>query len=141
MTTLTTALVEKDGALDRDASTLAFQAAYDKFVAERTIENEQIANAVNGYFDRYPGAGINMPALTHGALQTLNAQPGNYKDLEKRVQTYVRSNASDDRAAGKLFKIGKGPSKGGVRRWAEIPVEAPKAEAAAAPAAEAPAAS
>lgn len=121
-TTITTTLVEKDGNLDREASTLAFQAQYDKFVADRRIENEEIAKAVNGYFDRYPGAGINMPALAHGALQTLNAQPANYKSLEKRVLQYVRDNASDERSAGKLFKIGKGV-RGGVKRWAEIPVE------------------
>jgi len=37
---------------------------------------------------------------------------------------YVRANASEKREDGKLFRIGKGKG-GGVRSWANIPVEAP----------------
>jgi len=128
MATLTVNLVTKDGAIDQDASRKAFNEALVKYVAERETEQSTIATAVNAQFDKHPGVSINMPALASMTCAALNAQPANFSTLEERCLSYVRENASDKREDGKLFRIGKGKG-GGVRRWAEIPVETPAAPA------------
>lgn len=125
--TLTIVLaLTSSGTVDRDATLTACENAIDTYVAERELESETIAKAVHGVFDQYKGASINMPALAGFALQRLNAQPANFNVLEERTMEYVRANAGT-RESGAEFAIGKGKG-GGVKRWADQPVEAPKPE-------------
>jgi hypothetical protein len=124
---ITVTLVSKDGSLNQDASEAAFRSAYLNFVAQRETEQSTIADAVGALFDAHQGTSINMPAVASMACAKLNAQPENYSTLTELVLSYVRENASEKREDGKLFRIGKGKG-GGVKRWSEIPVEAPKPE-------------
>jgi hypothetical protein len=126
MATLTVTLVSKDGAVDQSASEAAFRTALLNYVAQRETEQSTIAAAVSAQFDKHPGVSINMPALASMVLASLNVQPENFSTLEALALGYVRENASEKREDGKLFRIGKGKG-GGVKRWSEIPVEAPKA--------------
>lgn len=123
---------------DLETNVQAFREAYLSYVAERGIEDEQIATAVDAVFDQYKGASINMPALAGFVLQRLNAQPENFTALEERVLDYVRRNADQSELKDKetkavirqaeaprtrTFSIGKGKG-GGVRRWSDVPVKA-----------------
>lgn len=131
MSNLTITLVRHtDGSIDEAGSTRAFSAALAKHVAERETEVATIAAAVNGVFDRYLGASINMPALASMALQSLNVQPENFKALELRCLEYVRENAQGDKAEdgtvanpSSTFVIGKGKG-GGVTRRCDRPAKA-----------------
>jgi hypothetical protein len=129
-TTLTVTLVEKDGAVDREGSEKAFSAALTKHLAESETQRKVVADAVLAQFAKFPGTPITMPNLGSMTCAALNAVPANYSTLEGLALDYVRANASDKREDGKLFRIGKG-KHGGVQRWSDIPVEAPKADASA----------
>ncbi len=122
-TSLTTQLVEKDGHIDQDASRAAFNTALSKHIAEREVEQTQIADAVSALFDQYQGAAIPMPALASMTAQKLNAQPENFKVLSERVLDYVRSHSQGEKAEDgtverpdSLFVIGKGKNGGCYRR-------------------------
>lgn len=123
-----------DGLVDMDASCAAFRAVLESYVAERELESETIAKAVNDVFDERRGCGMNLPALTGFALAKLNAQPSNYAVLEEKVKQYIRNNS--DRPASKktgdpgesprtrLFGIRRGRQsdmQGSVIRWSDHP--------------------
>lgn len=133
MATLTVTLVTKDGSIDREASAQAFTAALDKHIAESETQAATVSAAVLAQFEKFPGTPITMPNLGSMVCASLNAVPANYSTLESLALNYVRANHSEKREDGKLFRIGKGKN-GGVQRWSDIPVEAPKG--AAAPAAQ-----
>ncbi len=111
---------------DRSASLKNAEAAYDKHIAERETEQETIATAVTAVFDSFPGAALTMPTIEGMVTRQLNATPANYKALAKLGLDYVRANCGT-RESGALFSKSKGVG-GGVRRWADVPVEAPAAE-------------
>jgi hypothetical protein len=119
-TSLTVTLVlAAGGAIDQDASRAAFNTALSKYIAEREVEQTQIAQATSETFDQYKGASINMPALASMVAQKLNAQPANFKVLSERVLQYVRDNAQGEDS---LFVIGKGKG-GGCSRRADRPAK------------------
>ena len=129
-TSLTVQLVETDGLIDQDASHAAFTTALSKHIAEREVEQTQIASAVSDLFDQYKGSSINMPALASMTAQKLNAQPENFKVLSERVLDYVRANAQGETAKDgsverpeSVFVIGKGKG-GGCYRRADRPAKA-----------------
>jgi len=124
--TLSFDLVFSNGTIDRKASLAAAEAALDTHIAEYATEQETIRDAVNAVFDLYKGAFITMPTIGGMALRQLNAQPGNYKSLEKRVLDYIRAN-SGPRNSNATFGITKGKG-GGVCRWSDVPVEATDSE-------------
>jgi hypothetical protein len=112
---------------DRSASLQNAEAAYDKHIAETETEQATIADAIKAVFDSFPGAALTMPTIEGMATRQLNANPSNYKTLAKLSLDYVRANSNSKRESGALFCVSKGVG-GGVRRWAEIPVEAPAAD-------------
>jgi len=125
MDSLTVQLVRHaDGSVDVDGSTASFEAALSDFVAQSETEQSTIAATVNAQFDKHPGTAIKLPNLASMTCAALNAQPVNYTRLEGLALSYVRANASEKREDGKLFRIGRGKGSG-VRRWSEIPTEAP----------------
>lgn len=120
------------GAVDSAATLAKFESDMAKFVADTETETEVIAMAVNEVFDDHKST-LNMPILVSFALTKLNAQPANYRLLEKKVQDYIRSNADQpavkdgdkvireaEAPRTRLFRIAKG-IKGGVSRWSDIP--------------------
>jgi hypothetical protein len=129
--TLTVALVTlASGAINETASIQAFEDKLASFKAELETESGTIADAVSAQFDQYPGAGQNMPALCHGALNRLNVQPANYGVMEAKVLQYIRDNSDrvekKDKKTGailqaaepqgtRLFHIKKGVGGGVVR--------------------------
>lgn len=136
-TTLTTVLVlTTAGTIDQAASEAAFRTSLANYIAEREVEEGNIADAVHAVFDKYRGASINMPALAGFVLQQLNVQPENFNALEERVMEYVRNNADlpeKKDKSGKViqaaeaprtrtFAIGKGKG-GGVKRWSDHPAK------------------
>ena len=110
-----------DGSIDLDATVTKFSGDLLRFQTERELEAEAVGVAVNAVFDQFPGAKLNMPAVTSMALQKLNVQPENFKTLTEKVQGYIRDRAGD-RESGALYHIGKGKG-GGVVRWADVPVK------------------
>jgi hypothetical protein len=111
---------------DRAKSLQNAEAALDKHIAERETEQATIASAVKAVFDEYPGAALTMPTIEGMVTRHLNATPANYKTLAKLGLDYVRANCGT-RESGALFSKSKGVG-GGVKRWADVPVEAPAAE-------------
>jgi len=111
---------------DRATSLQNAADAYDRHIAERETEQETIATAVKAVFDSFPGAALTMPTIEGMVTRQLNATPANYKALAKLGLDYVRANCGT-RESGALFSKSKGVG-GGVRRWADVPVEAPAAE-------------
>lgn len=132
-TTITTTLVLlASGAVDRKASTEAFEAAVTKYETESKTEQETIAGAVSAVFDEHMSEPVKMPILAAFACQKLNAQSSNYSTLDGRVREYVRANSQETKDAkgvvtqhpNSLFVIGKGKG-GGVRRRSDIPAGEP----------------
>lgn len=115
-------LVFSAGTIDRAASLAAAEAALDSYVAEYDTQNEVIAEAVSAVFDTYKGANVTMPTIAGIALRSLNAQPSNYKTLEKLVLSYIRDNTDQDGEAPRtrMFRVKKGVG-GGVARWSDVP--------------------
>jgi hypothetical protein len=120
------------GAVDPAATLAKFEVDMAKFVADTETETEVIAMAVNEVFDDHKST-LNMPILVSFSLTKLNAQPANYRLLEKKVMDYIRSNADQpavkdgdkvireaEAPRTRLFRIAKG-IKGGVSRWSDIP--------------------
>jgi len=128
---LSFALVLSAGTIDREASLSAAEVALDKYISEHETEQSTISDAVHAVFDQYKGASLTMPTIGGMTLRQLNAQPGNYKSLEKRVLDFVRANAGT-RESGASFSINKGVG-GGVLRLAlpgaEIPARPAKKSA------------
>ena len=79
-----------DGSIDLDGTERKFSGDLIRFQTERELEDEAVGAAVNAVFDQYPGAKLNMPAITSMALQKLNVQPENFKTLTEKVQGYIR---------------------------------------------------
>jgi hypothetical protein len=126
--TLSFALVlSATGNTDRAASLQAAEVALDKYIAERETEQETISQAVHAVFDQYKGAALTMPTIEGMTLRHLNAQPANYKTLGKLVLDFVRANADQKGEAERTrdFGISKGVG-GGVRRWCDVPADAPE---------------
>ena len=118
--TLNTYLVRaSDGSIDHDATLAKFRGDLLKYSVERDLESETVGAAVNAVFDQFPGARLNMLAVTSYALTHLNVQPENFKSLSDRVVGYIRDHAGN-RESGALFHIGKGKG-GGCWRWADVP--------------------
>jgi hypothetical protein len=113
-----------DGSIDLDGTVAKFSGDLLRFQTERELEAEAVGEAVNAVFDQYPGAKLNMPAVTSMALQRLNVQPENFKTLTEKVQGYIRDRAGE-RDSGAPFHIGKGKG-GGVCRWADQPEPKPE---------------
>ena len=122
-----------DGTIDEKSTMLKFQGILRQYIAERSTEDETIAEAVHAVFDEHKGTSINMDAVASFALPKLNVQPENFNYLKGRVLDYVRANADlpEKKVDGKVvqaaeaprtraFAIGKGKG-GGVRRWADVP--------------------
>lgn len=112
-TSLNFTLVETDQGVDQDASLEAARSAIAKHIAEREVEQTEIASAVTALFDQYKGQSIPMPTLGSMVAHKLNAQPENHKVLAERTLAYVRANAKGDSS---LFVIGKGKGGGAYRR-------------------------
>ncbi len=110
---------------DRATSLQNAADAYDRHIAERETEQATIADAVKAVFDSFPGAALTMPTIEGMVTRQLNATPANYKTLAKLGLDYVRANCGPRESA--LFSKSKGVG-GGVRRWSDVPVEAPAAE-------------
>jgi hypothetical protein len=102
-----------DGAIAVEATCLAFRNALLAHIAEQEKQDDEISRALNGIFDTYKGARINMPALVALALQRLGADPTNYKTLEEAVYKHIRHNLQ-------VFRVAKGKN-GGVSRIADQP--------------------
>lgn len=113
-----------DGSIDLDGTERKFSGDLLRFQTERELEAESVGEAVGAVFDKYPGAKLNMPAVTSMALQNLNVQPENFKTLTEKVQSYIRDRAGE-RNTGAIFHIGKGKG-GGVCRWADQPEPKPE---------------
>lgn len=111
---------------DRAASLKNAETALDKYIAERETEQETIAAAVKAVFDEFPGAALTMPTIEGMVTRHLNATPANYKTLAKLGLDYVRANCGT-RESGAIFSKSKGVG-GGVRRWSDVPVDAPAAD-------------
>lgn len=133
----------KDGSVNVDASTDAFNAIVSKYVAQVDLQNETIAASVNAVFDRYPHAKIGIPFMIGQVLVALNVQPENSVELTKRVHAYISENADrpavrEKDANGKnikggkilvpaepkrtrLFGIGRGKGSS-CTRWSDVPV-------------------
>ena len=102
-----------DGTIAVDATCLAFRNALLAHIAEQEKQDDEISRALNGIFDTYKGARINMPALAALALQRLGADPTNYKTLESAVLQHIRNNLT-------VFHVARGKN-GGVSRIADHP--------------------
>ncbi len=121
-------LTEVGGRIDQDAARASFESGLAKLLAEREVEQTQIAQVVSDLFDRQLGQGLKMPYLGSTAANALNAQPENFSVLSERVLDYVRANSQGD---GKtkpidetsLFVIAKGKNGGAFRR-ADMPKKA-----------------
>jgi len=120
---------DNKGAIDVGRTVFKFEEVLMSYLAAAELEDGFIANAVNGVFDQYKGANINMPALQASALQKMNAVPSNFKLLSQKVGEFVRANASTSRSDGRAFKIGKGKG-GGVSRWSDSVAEEDTLDAA-----------
>jgi hypothetical protein len=121
MATITVSLVSGTNN-DLESNIAAFRAAYENHMSEKELEDTTIGTAVNAVFDKFPSAGINLPALSSMVAGNLNSQPENFKSLSKKVADYVRANSqgkklSDDsfENPNSAFVITKGVG-GGVRR-------------------------
>jgi hypothetical protein len=131
---LTLQLTDIGGRIDLDAAQATFDTALLKLVAERDVEQEQIASAVSELYDQHLGKPIAMPTLGSMVAQKLNAQPENFKVLSERALNYVRANSQETKNEDgsttahpdSLFVIGKGKG-GGASRRADMPVKTAKA--------------
>lgn len=139
-----------DGSVDFEATASAFEGAVSKYLADVELETVEIARAVSTVFDKHRGVRMNMPYIIGQAAIVLNVQPENSKTLTDRIHSYIQENADQDaeyqkdekgKVIGKgdervqvkapepdrtrMFGIGKGKN-GGVVRWSDVPVPAPK---------------
>lgn len=124
--TLAVKLVRDDeGTPDKEEFLRNASEAFDLHMAQRELENGQVAQVLSSIFDDLKGAGGNVDHLKYEALRRLDATSANLKTMSKTILSYIQENASSDRADGKLFRIGRG--KGATtRRWADVPVEEDK---------------
>jgi len=100
-----------DGTIGVEATCQKFRLALLAHIAEQDKRDDEVSSAVNGVFDHYRGARINMPALVSAALTRMNVHPENYKTLEGAVLTHIRRNPN-------VFRVSKGKG-GGVSRIAD----------------------
>jgi hypothetical protein len=125
---LNIALVVVAGAVDRKASSAAFESAVDKYIEDQKTEQSTIADAVNAVLTAQAGEPIKMPTLGAFACQKLNAPAANFATLEARVLAFVRTNSQEYKDStgavvknpASLFVISKGKG-GGVRLRSSMP--------------------
>lgn len=103
----------EDGSVDVVASAEKYAEALAAWAAENEIATEELDNAVNAVFDRFPGKTIQMPALLSLCAVEIGGDPSNHKQVTKRLHAHVRGMAK----AGTL-SITKGVG-GGVARVAD----------------------
>lgn len=116
---LSFALVMVEGVLDRSATLQGAEDALTAHEVRSQEHDEAIDAALVEVFDEVGTKGATMPVLTFKTLVRLNAQGENYAVLEDRIGARIRANASPDRAAGALYRIGKG--KGATTcRWSDV---------------------
>jgi hypothetical protein len=131
MNTITITLVQStDGTIDQAGSEAAFASALSKYVAEREIEQTQIADKVSALFTEHLGKHIALPTVAGLVAQMLNAQPENHSILTERISDYIRDNSQGKKShdgtverPASMFVISKG-KHGGVARRADLPVKA-----------------
>jgi hypothetical protein len=120
-------LVVSDGKIDQDASREVFDNTLAQLVAQEETELSTVGAAVDSVLAANAGKHVPMDTLGAMAAQHLNADVSNFGALSEVALNYVRANASTKREDGKAFRIGRGRGQGGVIRWSDVPVEAPKA--------------
>ena len=121
---LTISLVlNSDGSVNREESMAMASIALDDFISTQSVLTADVAAAVHAVFDKYPGAGLNVPFIVTNALMMLNVTPSNSQALTKAVHDYITSNSQGDKdEAGNvanpnsLFIVGKGRGASTRRR-------------------------
>lgn len=107
-----------EGSVDVEATLFKAHEQILEYIAKRETEEAEIGKAVHAVFDQYPGASINMPAITSLVLRSLGAEPANFKTLTEKVVEYLRNNSGEKGMA--QFQIARGRN-GGVKRWCDQP--------------------
>jgi hypothetical protein len=131
-----------DGKVDFDATIEKFSTRLIEFESLCEKEDEAIGAAVHNVFDTKVAAGapLSMDSIVTFAIVNLNPNAENFKILSDRIKSWVRINSDQpekkdendvvlavaEPARTRAFYIKKG-LRGGVRRWADVPVK-PAAE-------------
>jgi hypothetical protein len=113
-------IVRVNGAIDQEATLNKFSAALAEYSAKRETEEADISAAVNAVFDKYPGASVNLPALSNLACANLKVSASSHAAMTERVADFVRANAGE----GGAFEIRKGKGGGVSRRADKAPATA-----------------
>lgn len=108
---------DSSGAVDVEASAVAYAEALVKWVDENELSKESLDTAVHAVFDRFRGQTILMPALLSAATLELNDDPSSHKENSKRLHRHIQGL----RDSG-VLKIVKGKG-GGVVRVSDLPQE------------------
>jgi hypothetical protein len=94
-------IVEVDGVVSVDASVTKFRDAILKFTATRESEDGLVQECLAGVFATYPGAKLNVPAITSMTIQAMGKRnpdmtnPALYGMLTKRVGEVLKSLTGD----------------------------------------------
>lgn len=119
-----------DGNPDRAASqaalTTAFNQAFDKLEADRSLQTEVIAAAVSEYLSEQPKGRFTQVQTIANQVATLklNSQNETHPKLVKAVHEYIKANTQKGDATSLLVK--RGGMGGGVILRADLPVETPE---------------
>jgi len=103
------------GAVDVEASAVAYVEALVKWVNENELSQESLNAAVHAVFDRFRGQTILMPALISAASLELNDDPSTHKANSQRLHKHIQGL----RDSG-VLQIVKGKG-GGVVRVSDLP--------------------
>jgi hypothetical protein len=116
-----------DGTPDRAASqaalTTAFNQAFDKLEADRSLQTETIAKAVSEYLGEQPkGKFVQVQTIANQvATLKLNSQNENHPRLVKAIHEYLKANSQKGDATSLFLK--RGGAGGGLANRADVPVE------------------
>lgn len=100
------AVASSTGKIDVQATLAKFNTMLQTHIAERELEEGEIARVVSDIFDGVKTTRVNMPYVIGKALAALNVQPENHAALTEKVQSYLRANAQ-----GKVTITGEGKNK------------------------------
>jgi len=105
----------ESGAVDVEASAVAYAEALVKWVDENELSKETLDTAVHAVFDRFRGQTILMPALLSAATIELNNDPSAHKANSQRLHKHIQGLRNSG-----VLKIVKGKG-GGVVRVNDLP--------------------
>ena len=107
------------GSIDESATLSKFEGELSAYIAEASVEQEVIANAVDQAFEDNKGTRLNVPFVVNAAVQSLNPLPQNYAVLTKRVHSYVSAQTKGENS---LLAMKKG-AQGFICRRADLPTD------------------